>query len=242
MYKAIAAAAVTGVGVLYASEEMVSATGHDTPTLEMMETDKFDSFVREALLRNPNIMLEVFEILENQQASISQEADAELIRAAADSLFVGAADDAPVIVEFFDYNCGYCRRAHLEMQAIRERHDEVEFVHMHLPILGNSSTELAKTAMAVRQLYGDEAYNDLHARLMEDDGRMKARLTVELTQMGYDPEEIAEVANGSEVRDALDRAGQIARSLGISGTPAFVTRSQIMRGFVGRTELINAAF
>ena len=230
-----------GVGVLFMSERLSSKTGTDEITLAMYSAEDFDSYVKQSLLRNPNVLIEVFELLENEQDRQEQQADAALIEHHRDVLFSNAEENGPVIVEFFDYNCGYCRQAHSEMEAVRARHADISVLHMHLPILGQGSVELAKTMMAVKTLYGDDAYQDLHKRLMEDDGRMKARMTVELEQLGFDVEQIAIVAEGPEVTKALESAGQIARSLGISGTPAFVTRSKILRGFAGRSELMNAA-
>lgn len=227
------------IGALALAEMTMSQTaGVDASATNV----SFDEKVRSTLLRNPHVLVEVFELLENEQKTLAVLEDQRLINQKASILFDGVKQEDPVIVEFFDYNCAYCRQAHIELKAIRSANSELPIVQFHLPILGQNSLLLSKKMIAVREIYGTDAYQELHTRIMEDDGRLKARFDEELVSLGYDLANISGIAGGEEVAREIRLAQTLARDLGISGTPAFVTREKIFRGFVRRTELINAAF
>lgn len=227
--------------VLAFAVNSASLTGSYDKMKGPAETADFDEYVRQSLLRNPHVLVEVFELLENKEQEYAELADKDLIERHASVLFGEVEHEAAAIVEFFDYNCGYCKQAHLELEAIRAMNDTLPILKMHLPILGEGSLDLAKNMLAVRDLYGEQAYHEMHSRLMQDDGRLKANIQSEFANLGYDIEKISQVASGAEVQAEINMSQSLARELGINGTPAFVTRNKIFRGFVRRSELMNAA-
>ncbi|MEX0304444.1 MAG: DsbA family protein, partial [Leisingera sp.] len=88
---------------------------------ETPQTDaEFDQRVRDVLLRNPDIILEVFALLEAKEEAAKAVKDQELIAKVADELFEGLDPEKPILVEFQDYNCGYCRRAHPVVASLKD--------------------------------------------------------------------------------------------------------------------------
>jgi protein-disulfide isomerase len=204
------------------------------------ETETFDQQVRDALLRNPSIILEVFALLEAKEAADAVAADDDLIAEFGERLFQGAPDDAPVLVEFFDYNCGYCKRGAPEVEKAAADLEGLQVLHLQLPILGEGSVALAKSMLGLRKVHGDDVYFRVHNELMADDGRMKANFDAYLEQSGLDVDQINQVAHSEDVTIQLAEAQQLARALSISGTPVYVTRSRIIRGYVEASPLSDA--
>ena len=203
-------------------------------------TADFDEQVRDALLRNPSIILEVFALLEAEEAADAVAADDELIAEFGERLFDGAPDDAPVLVEFFDYNCGYCKRGAGEVDKAAADLEGLQVLHMQFPILGDGSVALARSMLGLRTVHGDEDYFRVHNALMADDGKMKANFDAYLVQSGFDVDQINDVAQSEDVTAQLADAQQLARALSISGTPAYVTRSRVIRGYVEASTLTDA--
>lgn len=202
--------------------------------------DDFDHRVREALLRNPEIILEVFEVLEQQQQASASLEDQRLIARYEADLFGEVPSSAPVLVEFFDYNCGYCRRSRLELDALAARHEELHVVLMQLPILGEPSLELARLMLALEVLHGREVYVETHQALMSFEGNPSAAFEEVLADLGLDADAIVAVSRTEEVDERLAAAQRLAHELGISGTPAFVTRHEIIRGYADAQVLERA--
>ena len=112
-------------------------------------SDPFDQRVRETLLRHPEILLEVFALLEAQQKAGQIPTDPEMIAKVADTLFAGLDPKKPILVEFLDYNCGYCRQVHPVVSALRAQNPELQFVVLQMPILGEGSRYAAEAALAL---------------------------------------------------------------------------------------------
>lgn len=202
--------------------------------------DDFDQRVREALLRNPEIILEVFELLEQEQQASASLEDQRLIARDEAELFGEVPDNVPVLVEFFDYNCGYCRRARSELDALTSRLERLDVVLMQLPILGEPSLDLARLMLALEVLHGRQVYADVHHALMSSEGNPRAAFEEILVGLGLDAGVVVAASRTEEVDARLAAAQRLARGLGISGTPAFVTRHEIIRGFADAQALERA--
>ena len=150
---------------------------------------------------------------------------------AGDLPFVGNKDAEITVVEFFDYNCGYCKRAVPDIRAILEEDKNVKFVFKEMPILGPSSRTAAQYALAAHK---QGKYFDYHAKLMEHRGpkdeatleKMAKDLDLNVDQMKVD-------ANSEETNQAIEDSINLAGEIGIRGTPAFVIESELYRGYLG---------
>ena len=191
----------------------------------------FDEQVRQALLNNPEIILEVFQLLEAKQQDSKALADQDKIAAVADQLFAGLDRTKPILVEFLDYNCGYCRRAHVTVTELRKQSPDLQVVLLETPILGQASEFASSAAMALKALEGVEAYLQFSDALMSLEGNANEPTVIAtLTKLGQNAQDIIAAASTGVGQEDLDRAAQLARALGVSGTPVFVGPGGIMRG------------
>jgi protein-disulfide isomerase len=143
------------------------------------------------------------------------------------------------MVEFFDYNCGYCKRALGDMEAMIKDDPNLRVVLKELPILGPGSLEAAQVAVAVRmQDPNGEKYAAFHQALLG--GRGHADKTVALAaakDAGLDMARLDLDLNSAEVKDTLTETTQLARTLGINGTPGYVIGDTIVPGAIGAAGL-----
>ena len=205
----------------------------------------FDEKVRQALLNNPEIVLEVFAILERKNEERERRQDLGLIGSVASELFAIPDDEdaviGPVVVEFVDYQCGYCRRAEAEVAALRSEHPEIEVRLLQFPILGEQSVEMARLALATRNLYGEEQYHLFNDVMLQGGDAAVNNLDRFLSEMGFDVEALREAAASPEIDEELAATHELARKLKISGTPGFVTPSRIHRGYTVAADLAQSA-
>ena len=186
---------------------------------ETPQTDfEFDQRVRDALLRNPDIILEVFALLEAKEEAAKAVKDQELIAKVADELFEGLDPAKPILVEFQDYNCGYCRRAHPVVASLKETMPDLQLVLMETPVLGKESTFTAKAALALKALKGVDAYREFSDAMMSVQGKASAATTIRtLVELGHDPEEITAAVNKGIGADDLEKAKRLVEHMAPGG-------------------------
>ena len=202
----------------------------------------FDDQVRDTLLRNPKIILEVFDLLEAQQTVVAKQADQQSIDGLAGHYFSDLPPEVAVLVEFVDYQCSYCRRAHGEVSKVLEVDRQIVRRVVQLPILGDVSTTAAEIVLAIRADQGEEAYLAAHDAFMGGDARYAQRPMLYVEEAGIDSEIIQQLAKSEEVQSEIIQTREIAQALGISGTPGFITRTNILRGYADAATLSEAVF
>jgi len=211
-------------------------------TLIAQELSTFDLQVRETLLRNPEIILEVFELLEEQEKSQAARQDIEKISKNEKALFGELDPMTPVIVEFLDYRCGYCRRNHAELIDFLETNPNVVLIEKHFPILGQESVEMSQTALAIRIVHGDVAYRAFHNAMMGETRNGEVNMAEYIMAAGLDKAKIEEAYASDVVLNEISNVRGLARRLGISGTPAFISRTSIVPRYADVELLTQAVF
>ncbi len=203
---------------------------------------EFDSQVRDVLLRNPEIILEVFALLEQKEQASKALKDQEIVASVADELFAGLDPEKPILVEFQDYNCGYCRKVHAEVQTLKTENPDLQVVIMEMPILGTGSDFTAKVALALKELKGEAAYQEFSDEMMTMPGQANAVSALKkLAMLGHDPEELAAAAKAGVGSEDLEKATRMAAAVGATGTPYFVGPSGIIRGAANADQLKKIA-
>jgi protein-disulfide isomerase len=216
----------------------LSAT--DFSNLSLTERDAFRAEVRAFLLEEPEVLMEAIEVLENRKAEAEARRDAISIKAYSESLFAspfdvvsGNLEGDVELVEFFDYRCGYCRRAHPEVTELIKSDGDIRVVLKEFPILGEESLLASRFAIATRIALGDEAYIKVHDGLMQIGREISDFSLVALAdELGLDSAAIMASRDDSLVQATIDYNRLLAQRLSISGTPSFVFRDQIARGYV----------
>jgi protein-disulfide isomerase len=145
-------------------------------------------------------------------------------------------------VEFFDYNCGYCKRALDDKLALIKGDPNVRLVLKELPVLGRGSLEAAQVAVAVRmQDAGGERYLAFHEKLMRNRGQAnRAAAIAAAGEAGLDVSRIERDLESSEVKETLDEGRRLAKAIGIRGTPSYVVGERMLEGAVGIAALNEA--
>lgn len=200
-----------------------------------MVSDAFGQRVRDYLLEHPEVIMEAVGRLEaRNRALVEGEAQAAL-KARADELFrdpaspVGGNPAGDVtMVEFFDYNCPYCRRVAGPMRETIASDPQLRVVYKEFPILGPNSAFAAKAALAAHR---QGRYVAFHEALMRARGAADEESVLRIaTEVGLDVERLKADMADAEIQSAIDRNLKLAEALRISGTPAFVIGDRILRG------------
>ena len=227
--------------VYFLSFSLIStaAFAFDINDMSKEEREAFNAAVREYLLENPGVIFEAAEIYEQRQAELQAAGDVALIAQNADELFndgrsfsEGNANGDIKIVEFLDYRCGYCKRAFNEVKALLEADRNIELIVKEFPILGEQSTLASRFAIAVRNVAGNDAYKVAHDELMTMRGAVnRAALNRIANRAGVNFAEIEIAMNDPKVNQEIAQNYALAQKLKITGTPAFVFKTEMLRGF-----------
>jgi protein-disulfide isomerase len=134
------------------------------------------------------------------------------------------------VVEFFDYHCGYCKRAEGAIRKLLADHPDVRFVFKEFPILGPESSLGAKAALAAAKQGG---YLKLHQALIDLSGPITMAAIEELaSKQGLDVNKLKTEMESAEVQSTLTRNRDLARDLGVKATPTFVIGSELVQGAI----------
>lgn len=216
------------------------AAAFDIKAMSAEEKAAFGTAVREWLMENPEVLIEMSQKLDARQQADQASADQAMLarnHAAifedANSWVGGNLQGDVTVVEFMDYRCGYCRRAQEEVEALVSTDGNIRYVVKEFPILGEASTISSKFAIAVRQLAGDAAYARAHAALMTLRGEPNDATLAHLAkELGIDQAKIKQRMEGPEVAAVIEANHALAQELQIEGTPTFVIDGIMVRGYV----------
>ena len=221
----------------------------------------FGDALRAWLLDNPEILYEMAAKLDERRAAAAVADDLALIDANHDALFADPRDgriggdpadgrngdsadapDAPVFVEFVDYNCGFCKRNHADVKAFAAAHPDTTIIIKEFPILGPGSEAAARAVLAIRNLHGMRAWRAVHNTFLEMEGPLQetgvhALLDELALDDGWDVENVRAEMNSDAVTAHIEDVRRLAEALGITGTPGFVFRTSIGRGLMSLAEL-----
>lgn len=198
--------------------------------------------IREYLIANPEVLVEAMQELERKQDTqrdaVAQKAirqhKAELLTDP-DAPFSGNANGDVVIVDFNDYQCPYCKRAHQAVKQVVGADSKLKVVYKDLPILGEPSRIAALAALAAGK-QGKHAA--MHDALMEFGGKLdRARILELAASVGLDMALLEKDMEDPKFKQLIDRNMALAGALGVRGTPAFVIGDQFVPGAVDAATL-----
>lgn len=217
------------------------AAAFDLTAMTEEERAAFRSEVRAYLLENPEILLDVSEALQARQAEAQAAGDVALIGANAKEIFedgysfVGGNPDGDLtVVEFIDYRCGYCRKAHSEVSELIRSDGNIRYVVKEFPILGDQSVIASRFAIAALKVAGADAYQKINAGFYEDfrGDVTEDTLKAFAEDLGLDAGSIMTAMDDPEVTRVISENHALAGRLQIGGTPTFVIGDQMVRGYV----------
>ena len=148
-------------------------------------------------------------------------------------MVLGNPDGAISLVEFFDYNCGYCKRAVSDMTALIDSNPDLRVVMKEFPILSPGSVEAARISVAVKEIAPDR-FLEFHEAIFSRPGEADGAKAVEVAgELGLDTEALEAVANNENAMRNLQEVQNLAGILRISGTPSYVIGSELIPGAAG---------
>jgi protein-disulfide isomerase len=197
--------------------------------------------VKDYLIKNPEVLTEVIAELEKRQAEAQQASQASAVKETQQSLLnashsyvVGNPSGDITLVEFFDYNCGYCKKALADVQTLMKSDPKLRVVLKDFPVLGPDSVEASRVALAVKNQLQGQKLLDYHVKVMDSRGRVNAERAIAVAkEMGVDVARLQKDMEGAEVRNALQENMALGDKLSLTGTPAFVIGETVIPGAVG---------
>jgi len=212
------------------------------------QRSEVERIMREYLMRHPEILQEAINELEKRQQVADAEKGKAAIKENKEVLFssprqvtVGNPQGDVTLVEFFDYNCGYCKRALSDLMNLMKADPKVKVVLKEFPVLGPGSVEAAKVGVAVRmQDRTGKKYLEFHQKLLSGRGQAdKARALAAAKDVGLDMARLEKDMASEEVTATLQESGQLADKLGLNGTPSYVVGPDVVVGAVGLDTLME---
>jgi protein-disulfide isomerase len=214
-------------------------------TFSDKQKTEIGEIVRDYLIHNPEVLREALAELERRQkAEETAQRDRALETLGAqvfDSKYqsvIGNPKGKITLVEFFDYNCGYCKKALGDVARLTKENPDLRVVLKDFPVLGTASLEAAQVASAARNQLRGEKFWDFHQKLLLTRGTIgKTQALAAAREAGADTDQLEKDMKSADVRAGIAEAMQIADQLSLTGTPSWVLGKEVVVGAVGYEEL-----
>jgi len=211
----------------------------DPPNLT---TEQIEQIVHAYLVKNPEVVVEALQAYERKMADAQTRSADQAMSDMAAQIYgdpetpeTGNPEGDVVIVEFFDYRCGYCRHSAPDIFALLREDPNVRFIYKEFPILGPGSVVAARAALAARE---QGLYQPFHEALMTADIDFSEASVMALAeQIGLDTEQLKVDMEDPKIRSHIEATYELAEALGIRGTPAFIIGGELIPGALDRAEL-----
>ncbi len=194
--------------------------------------------IRAYLLANPELVFEMVKIIEDRKALEQIAQDIALVSANATELFddgfswVGGNPDGDVtVVEFLDYKCGYCKKAHDEVAELVRSDGNIRYIVKEFPILGPESELGARAALAILAA-SPASFPKFHDQLMRFNGPLNAETLARIAQdAGANPATMIAAMTDEKITLIINANRALAQRMHVDGTPMFVIGTQMQRGY-----------
>lgn len=217
-----------------------SAWSTNITAMNEAERDSFRAEIREYLLSNPEVLMEAIGVLEERRAQNAAQNDLSLIADNREAIFndgysyVGGNPDGDItVVEFLDYQCSFCKRAFPVVEELITSDGNIRIIIKEFPILGDASVMGSRYALAVKNLYGDDAYKNVHDELMSLRGSLTPQTLVRVSEiLDFDHDDIRAEMENEDITTIINENRALAQTLQIQGTPTFVIGEVFARGYL----------
>jgi protein-disulfide isomerase len=206
------------------------------------QKQEIERIIKEYLVNHPEVLQEAVAELDKRQAAADTEKARAAVASNAETIFnssrqvvLGNTKGDVTMVEFFDYNCAFCKRAMADMLELLKDDPKLRVVLKEFPVLGPGSVEAAKVAVAVRmQDKNGKKYLDFHQKLLGGRGQAdKARALAVAKEVGMDMARLDKDLASEENKVSIEESLKLAETLGLNGTPSYIVGSDVVVGAVG---------
>ncbi len=234
MKKLIRRAAITSAATLALLPATFSARAESVNRIEV------ETIIKEYLVANPEIVLEALQELDKRRIAEEESARKSAISALSDKIYnsdyqivLGNPDGDVTLVELFDYNCGYCKRALSDLVRLVDEDKNLRVVLKEFPVLGKASQEAARVAIAVAEVAPDK-YEDFHLALLGQTGRANLASSLKAAKdLGISDADLEKSMKSSRAAETFQEVFAIAEQLGLTGTPSYILGEEVIVGAVG---------
>lgn len=224
----LAALAVLGLALPFSL-----ATAPTALALDDSDKPAVEKIIKDYLLENPEVIRDALQELERRTIEAEKQRQKQMISENRELLLdekysftTGNKDGDVTVVEFFDYNCPYCRQAFKDLLQLMQEDKNVRVVLKEFPILGEASQKAALAALAARK---QGKYMEFHQALLEAKGRItESSLLTTAESIGLDVEQLKKDMESQDVKTALEKNMEVGIRLGINGTPTFIFNDQVV--------------
>ncbi len=201
---------------------------------------ELEGIIRNYLIANPQVIADAITELQRKRDAAAQLAQVKAIQDSANLIFaskhqvvLGNPDGKVTLVEFFDYNCTYCRRAEADMKKLMTDNPNLRVVLKQFPVLGPGSVEAAKVAVAL-QMTAPDKYADFHDAMLSEPGQTNGDKALAVAaSLGVDTAALKAKLDSDEVKQTITESYDLAGKLDLTGTPSYVTHKEVIVGAVG---------
>jgi protein-disulfide isomerase len=202
---------------------------------------EIESIIHSYLLDHPEVLREAAIALEKRQQAEESELHRRVIEENKDALFnnpfpavVGNPKGKITMVEFFDYNCGYCKKALGDLVNLMKAQPDLRVVLMDFPVLGPDSVEAAQVASAARKQISGDKFFDFHQRLLSSRGHVgREQALAAAKESGLDMDRLQKDIKDPSIHAGFEKTMKLGDALNISGTPSYVVGDEVIVGAVG---------
>ena len=221
---------------------LAAAPSSNADELSASQRSEVERIIREYLIAHPEVLQDAMNELDKRQTAAQAEKHKSAIKQYSEALFssprqvvLGNPGGNVTFVEFFDYNCGYCKRAMDDMLTLLKDDSNLKVVLKEFPVLGPGSIEAAQVAVAVRmQDKTGKKYLEFHQKLLSGRGEAnKTRALAVAKDIGLDMARLDKDLASPEVKETLQESFKLAEALGLNGTPSYVIGDNVVVGAVG---------
>ena len=227
---------IAAIGFLIGTVSPVFAEG-----ISPAQKIEFEKLVHDYLLEHPEILRDMSNKLEANDKLATDTARNTTLTTQAKEIFhnpidavVGNPKGDVTIVEFMDYNCGWCKKSVTEMQALVAKDKNVRVVMKEFPIFGEGSEYAARAALAsVKQ----GKYWEFHQAMFASEGKITPEVVDQIAkEHGLDVVRMKVDMKAAEIDAAIKKNQTLAQALALTGTPGFIVDDKLIPGY---TELAN---
>jgi protein-disulfide isomerase len=209
------------------------------------QRSEIERIVREYLVGNPDVIKDAIVELQRRDKAEEVASREKVLAENADTLLrsahqgvVGNPNGKITLVEFYDYNCGYCKRSLADVTKLAKENPDLRIVMKNFPVLGPGSVEAAQVEAAVRNQFTGDKFFDFHQRLLNAKGHVgKAQAMAVAKDMGADMSRLDADMRKAEVAQGIAEVMGVAEKLALNGTPSWVLGNEVIVGAVGYDEL-----
>ncbi|MDQ0469380.1 DsbA family protein [Labrys wisconsinensis] len=228
-----AAACALAAAVAVPAARAEDAAKLDRPAIE--------AIVKDYLLQHPEVIEDAINVLQERRATAEAEKQRQAVSANSDAILsapqnavLGNPKGDVTLVEFFDYNCGYCKRALPDMLGLINDDKKLKVVLKDYPILSPGSIEAASVAIAVKKQIQGDKFLEFHKELLASRGQVGKDRALEVAKdVGIDMKKLQADMAEQGVRTAIGENLRLGDTLGVSGTPSYILAGEVVSGAIG---------